>query len=276
MKNDIVCLIIIATGKDDDIMTCENKRNDESVLTKFSRCVVEMNSFAAMVIAGVLVLGSMNQAHAQKQYQGGLVNLLDGSYIGVNGGYSFSDLALHYNGTRYGRLRDSGAFLSVSLGTASVIEESYYLGLEILAGTSAAASSTAGKKISPTDTRDVSIALDHEYSVAAYLKGGFFVENDALLYMIFGWSRSGYDINTITQDTGSAPVYHKIDIFMDGFAWGLGFEYPVLENFNARMQYRLTSYWEGQTYAITGGADVGTTADQSNEHHFTFGIGYQF
>ena len=258
-------------------MTCENKRNDESVLTKFSRCVGEVSSFAAMVIAGVLVLGSMSDAHAQKQYRGSLVNLLDGSYIAVGGGYSFSDLALHYNGTRYGRLRDSGAFLSVSLGTADVIEEQYYLGLEILAGTSAAASSTAGKKISPLPTREVSIALDHEYSVAAYLKGGFFVDNDALLYMIFGWSRSGYDIKTITQDAGSDnPVYHKIDIFMDGFAWGLGFEYPVLENFNARMQYRLTSYWEGQTYSIASGDDVGTTADQSNEHHFTFGIGYQF
>lgn len=257
-------------------MTCENKRNDESVLTKFGHCVVGMRVLTTVAVAAVMALTSVSEAHAQKQYQGGLVNLLDGSYIGVNGGYSFSDLALHYNGTRYGRLRDSGAFLSVSLGTASVIEERYYLGLEILAGTSAAASSTAGKKISPLDTRDVSIALDHEYSVAAYLKGGVFVENDALLYMIFGWSRSGYDINTITQDTGSAPVYHKIDIFMDGFAWGLGFEYPVLENFNARMQYRLTSYWEGQTYATADGDDVGTTADQSNEHHFTFGIGYQF
>lgn len=255
-------------------MTCENKRNDESARRRFSRCVVEMGSLAAMVIAGVLAC--MNEAHAQKRHQGSLISLLDSNYIDVSGGYRFSDLAIHYNGTPYGRLRDNGTFLAISLGAADIIEERYYVGFEILAGTSAAASSAASKQISPLSTRKVSIALDHQYSVAAYLKGGFFVDNDALLYAIAGWARSGYHIKTVTQNNGSAPIPDKIDIHMDGFALGFGFEYPLLENFNSRVQYRLTHYWEGQTYAIKDGAQLGTISSGSREHNFTFGLGYQF
>lgn len=227
-----------------------------------------------------LMMGAFSSSVAEAQQGPAPLSILDSGYIGVSAGYAFANIEMR-SGTagaalnEQGAIRDEALTLSGYIGLGTVIEDRYYLGWEFTGGYYGQSANSRSKSLSVgADT--VNASLSHEYSLASYLRFGFFVENNALLYALFGWGRSSYDV---FLSGGSNNTNAEIDFEMDGFAFGGGFEYPVLENFNARFQYRVTDYWEGKQGLFGEGQNQSVIASKprdSIEHNFSFGIGYQF
>jgi len=214
--------------------------------------LIKKSSLIALLLAGVAM-------QAQAADNGGAFN---GGYAGVLAGYeSFNAKSTDTGIGSLAGLSSSGNYGAT--GTTGGIFAGYgkefgkfYLGAEAEASLGNAQEKTnitLGNSYVYTD-------VQHKYDYGLSIRPGFLVSDNLLLYTRIGFVRSRFDDNA--TDT---------NVNLNGLRLGLGTEFALSNNLNARLDWVYTNY---QSNNYSDAYQISKTDTSSNA--FRVGLAYHF
>jgi opacity protein-like surface antigen len=209
-------------------------------------------SVAALVLASTATFAAAN--YKGESYKGEAVMpapcpvekpLKDGFYVGAQVGYDSYRASQSYtltgttasaNGNNVNNT--TGWAGGLFAGYGQYFQDAYYLAGEVMVNTSGAnQTNTNNVTISgTTTTQTTKFSVNNGYGVR--LLPGVKLNNSSLLYIPLGYMNTSLKNTTsLTSATGSSKSQYT-----GGWAYGLGFETAVYENFSLRGEYTHTSY----------------------------------
>jgi outer membrane immunogenic protein len=204
-------------------------------------------SAAALLLASAAFAGSYKGENLKGEAMAPAVapcsqekGLKDGFYVGAQVGYDAYRLSKNYGSTTLNGVALTGNATQSATGFAGGLfagygqyfNDAYYLAGEILANASGASQSSTA---AGSNTQTVKFNVSSNYGVRVLL--GTKLNNSSLLYIPLGYNWA----NLKAQQAVNGVNYSKSNT-SGGFAFGLGLETAVYENFSLRGEFTHTSY----------------------------------
>jgi len=196
--------------------------------------------------------------------------LMDGFYVGVQGGYDVYDVNVTANvpgtGTNNIDLNANGWVGGLMLGYGQYFSNMYYLGGEIFGNYSNASENltTTDNTAVPAIVYNGKINVNGSYGLA--LLPGVKLNDTTLGYLRVGYSWASIKYQDSMTGAGSASKTNT----SGGWAYGLGMETLLSGNWSLRTEYTYTNY---NSYNTALGS--GTNVDPS-DNQFMLGLIYHF
>lgn len=204
--------------------------------------------------------------------------ILQGTYIGANFGYELQKRASNVSSTFNGYIASmqennysQGVRAGALLGYGFKVDDAIVLGFELHASLNRP---TQTQSINLTDPLNNSVTIDfsnkQKYAYTADVKPGFMLNNNTIVFLDLGFSRSRFEAISNVTAAGATTTLVNRNTSLNGLEYGLGVDTNIGENLDLRFEFLQTSY---ASMALLNQANI-TWGDKPTTNEFNVNLIY--
>jgi len=191
-----------------------------------------------------------------------------GPYLGANAGIINNNINLKISDAEENSVEDltlgvRGSHATLNFGYGYAVNNLFYLGLEAFA-------SVHSVKLEKGEPSASSLKFEYKRAYGINIKPGVIIQDNALVYLLAGYSRGKFDLNIADYSEGQKDEIN-LSKELDGLNLGIGTQIKLADHWSLNLQYAFTNYKKFKIEHAT--ADLGLTP---KIHTTSLGISYSF